>query len=415
VQSLPAIVLDRHVEEATFAREPVTVTRYADGRATRVLGGANVRGGITFVTTKPFWTTVTPQGTWPASALPVSLYVALPRSRDLGANEDAEIDVAARAWGDLPCCAFRAIVSGTTTTGPGDDGTSGVYFEDDVWPSELTPGAIATTVVHVDAQGNIYDADVYVNGADHVFSLDGHGATVDFRSIATHEIGHVLGLGESADPIATMYTSYPPGVSWRSLEADDRLGACTLYPGTGSVAGCVSDPCPTDFVCVARTCERDGDQRMTCSPCEPSQSNGCEGAGNSARCVALDEGYACARPCAPGDDCGPNFSCIATTEAGDYECVATNGCASAANPCVDASACADPGDAGFICAGGACLGPIADAGADADAQPDAMNADDEPIARGGCDCDAATRAPHAPPLLFSLLLLFALAVRKKRA
>lgn len=403
------------VERASFANEPVTVTRRADGIVTRVVGGPNLRGGFTFTTTKPFWTTVSPAGTWPAASLPVQLFIALPRSRDLGTDEDAEVDVATRAWGDLPCCAFRAAVAGTTTTGPGDDGVSGVYFEDDAWPSELTPDAIATTVVHVDGQGNIYDTDVYVNGAEHTFSLDGHGATIDFRSIATHEIGHVLGLGESSDPIATMYASYPPGVSWRSLEADDQLGACTLYPGTGEVAGCEATPCPTGFTCVARTCERSGDQRMTCSPCEPTQTNGCEGAGNSARCVALQDGYACARPCSPGDDCGENFACVATTEAGDYECVAQDDCASAANPCATVAQCNNPyGDgADWICAG-ACLGAIAvDAGApDADAS-EAADAGGAPSAASGCTCEASPRGRSPWSALAFGALLGALVARKR--
>ena len=382
------------------------------------LRGPNARGGRTyavavFAHATPYWTQVFPAGTWPASSLPVELYVGLPKSRDLGDDEDAEIDVAARAWNRVSCSAFRAEVAGVTTTGPGDDGVSGVYFEDDAWPSSFTPGAIATTVVHVDAQGHIYDADVYVNGAENTFSLDGHGSTIDFRSIATHEIGHVLGLGESNDPIATMYTSYPPGVSWRSLEEDDEVGACTLYPGTGDLLGCDATPCPGPFVCVARECERPGDQRMLCSPCLPSMTNGCEGAGAAARCVELESGYACGRPCGSNDDCGPGFSCLPTTQAGDYQCVAADDCAQAANPCDDVAQCNDPDDAGWICSAGACLGALAqDGGTDAsvDASADAGGSIEPP--RGGCSCDATgSRAPggHA----FALALA-ALAARRRR-
>ena len=401
-----------HVERAAFANEPMTVTTHRDGRVERTLGGPNARGGTTYAFGKPFWTTVSPQGTWAASSLPVPLYVALPKSRDLGDDEDAEIEVAARAWAGVTCSAFRAHVAGTTTIGPGDDGTSGVYFEDAAWPSEFTPGAIATTVVHVDAQGHIYDADVYVNGADHVFSLDARAATIDFRSIATHEIGHVLGLGESADPIATMYTSYPLGVSWRSLEQDDDDGACALYPGMGDLLGCEATPCPSDFVCVARACERLGDQRMTCSPCKPTSVTGCEGAGNAARCVELADGYACARPCKQGDDCGAHFSCMATTAAGDWACVANDGCTNAANPCTTSTACKDLDDAGWICGGGACLGAVADAGSDApiDATSDAGEII---TARGGCDCASVpTRNAPTRVTFLAYFALIALAIAR---
>ncbi len=395
---------------------PVTAAEVRDVREL----GPSARGGRTWAVSlashpSSAWNPVFPQGTWPASALPVTLAIGLPKSRDLGDEEDAEVEVAARAWNRLPCTAFRVHVSGTTAAPPADDGTSGVYFEDTAWPANLTPGAIATTIVRVDAQGHIYDADVFVNGAEHVFSLDGHGGTVDFRSIATHELGHVLGLGESNDPRATMYAAYPPGVAWRSLEQDDENGACTLYPGTGDLLGCDATPCPSPFLCVARECERPGDQRMLCAPCEPSAINGCEGAGDRARCVAYDAamstaGFACGRPCATADDCGPGYSCSATTQAGDFQCIADDACASAANACQTLAECNDPDDAGWICPSGACLGPPTDGGADASAGSDAGSEVDAP--RGGCSCDASPRSAAGVAWLFAAGL--ALATRQRR-
>ena len=358
----------------------------------REMPAPNARGGRTWAIAlggkraTPDWNPVFPQGTWPASSLPVPLYIAVPKSRDLGDDEDAEVEVAARAWNRVPCTAFRAQVAGVTQDPPADDTTSGVYFEDTTWPSDFTPGAIATTLVRVDGQGHIYDADIFVNGADHIFSTDGRAGTIDFRSIATHEIGHVLGLGESNDPIATMYAAYPPGVAWRSLEQDDENGACTLYPGTGDLAGCQDTPCPAPFLCVARECERPGDQRMLCSPCVPNTTTGCEGAGAKARCVALENGYACGRPCASKEDCGLGFSCVATTEAGDYQCVPHDDCASAANVCQTVAECNDPDDAGWACTGGACLGALPPTEPDA-GSPDAGGVIDMP--RGGCSCESA--------------------------
>jgi MYXO-CTERM domain-containing protein len=380
------------IERATFADEPVTVSRLSNGRVLRQLGGKNARGGQTYVN---HWTQVSPAGTWPPTALPVTLMIGLPRSRDLGMMEDALVDLGARTWGRVSCTSFRATVGGTTTSGPGDDGISGVYFEDTAWPTDLTPGAIATTVVHVNAQGQIYDTDIYVNGAENVFSLDGHGTTIDFRSTAVHEIGHVLGLGESNDPTATMYASYPPGVSWRAVETDDEDGVCTLYPGTGDSDGCVVTACPTGFDCVARDCVLPQDQRMTCSPCEPSLTNGCEGMGHSARCVGYAGGYACGRPCESDTDCGPGFTCNRTTGAGDFQCVSTSGCAASESACTAQSDCADPDSIGWICPAGACLGPLpVDAGTDASASPDAGSG---VTASGGCN---ASSRPSGDAWLF---------------
>src|SRR6185312_1577546 len=111
----------------------------------REMPAPNARGGRTWAVTlggkraTPDWNPVFPQGTWPASSLPVQLYIAAPKSRDLGDDEDAEVEVAARAWNRVPCTAFRAEVAGVTQDLPADDTTSGVYFEDTAWPSDFTP------------------------------------------------------------------------------------------------------------------------------------------------------------------------------------------------------------------------------------------------------------------------------------
>jgi hypothetical protein len=326
--------------------------------------------------------------------------IGLTRSRDLGMQEDGLVDVAARTWGRASCTAFRAQVAGTTTTGPGDDGISGVYFFDASWPTDLTAGALATTMVHVDAQGNIYDTDIYVNGAENVFSADDHAGTIDFRSVAVHEMGHVLGLGESADPTATMYAAYPPGVSWRAIEADDVTGVCSLYPGTGDALGCEATPCPTGFDCVARDCVLPGDQRMTCSPCLPSMPNGCEGMGDKARCVSYAGGFACGRPCTGDADCGQGFTCQPTTGAGDNQCIANDGCESAEDTCTTSADCSDPTDAGWVCPSGACLGPsVADAGTDA-----APGSDGGVVQTQGGGCNVGSDVPNG--WFLGLLFMF---------
>lgn len=341
-------------------------------------------------------------GTWAPASLPVQFHVALPRSRDVGADEDAELDVALRAWPGVSCTGWRAELGAPTSAPPGDDGVNAIYFDDDAWPSNLPAGVVATTVVHVDAQGHYHDADIHLNGAQTTFSLDGRAGTRDLRSILTHELGHALGLGHSADPRATMYASNAGGVAWRSLEKDDQDGVCALHPGAGLVGGCDALACPAGFSCVAKTCERKGEQSGVCSPCV-RVVGACDGAGDDARCIDLPGGRACGRACVGDGDCGNGFHCKPTTSAGDYQCVSDDACATAAN------ACQKDVDCTFgKCVNGACLGPSDPP----DAGPDGSSADAATAsatnAKGGC----STSGAHASG---AWLLLLAWIVRRVSA
>lgn len=54
-------------------------------------------------------------------------------------------------------------------------------------------------------------------------------AAIDLQSVVLHEIGHIIGLGHSADPDAIMYPSISPLESKVTLAPDDVAGAQVLY------------------------------------------------------------------------------------------------------------------------------------------------------------------------------------------
>lgn len=353
--------------------------------------GARVRFDLREEPRRPFpisgdrWAPNTPAGTWDASKLPVTFVLSQPPSRDLGDDAASELDVATRTWGRPACTAFRARFGGVGPALSGDDGENGVFFHDTSWPEALESGALAQTIVHVDAAGKLRDADIHVNGAEYRISRDGGPGTQDIRGVLVHEIGHALGLGHSSDARATMNVS-GSGLRWRSLEKDDIDGVCALYPGVGA-AGCDVDPCPSGFQCVAGACQRRGDRADVCAPCAP-ELGACEAAGDDARCVDVGSGdtagRVCGRACARDDDCGAGFVCKPTTEAGDLQCVSLESCRNGASPCTADTECTAPGS---TCRGGACVGPRADGPPDAGARDAAPSGDRALPSGGGSSCD----------------------------
>jgi hypothetical protein len=130
-------------------------------------------------------------------------------------------------------------------TGKGDRG-NGVYLVKE-W--ELQDNALAVTVATFETRtGKIVDADVLVN-ANHPLVLlpdgpDMRAEGFDLYGVMTHEMGHVLGLGESYDVrMATMFPSVAPGETHqRDIDQDDKDGVNDAYshaiPADAETAGC---------------------------------------------------------------------------------------------------------------------------------------------------------------------------------
>ena len=143
---------------------------------------------------------------------------------------------AAQAWTGLPGVPELLVSDGL----PGPKGfdqrngtDNGVYLVED-W--KLAESSLAVTVATFETKsGKIVDTDILVN-ASHPFALleqgpDGPSDDFDIRGVLTHEMGHVLGLGESYDVrAATMWPNVARGETHqRDLDADDEKGAETAY------------------------------------------------------------------------------------------------------------------------------------------------------------------------------------------
>lgn len=113
------------------------------------------------------------------------------------------------------------------------DGQNEVYFAD-----VQSSGAIAITVVWgifsgPPSQRELLEWDQVFDDVDYDWSLSGEADKMDFENIATHELGHSVGLADlytSSCNQETMYGYADYGeIIKRTLEAGDIAGANQLY------------------------------------------------------------------------------------------------------------------------------------------------------------------------------------------
>lgn len=129
--------------------------------------------------------------------------------------------------------------------GLADDGINRVYFAatDNKLSLPVLGNAIAVSFFYVGGSGQIVDCDIVLNERLYTFSTTtpanpnqslGSG-TYDLGEIATHEMGHCLGLDHS--PIAGRFSS-TTGLEVSGFSSGDFAGQATLYPyGTHTIQG----------------------------------------------------------------------------------------------------------------------------------------------------------------------------------
>jgi hypothetical protein len=161
------------------------------------------------------------------------------------AELQAAIGRAFAAWEAVPTAAVAFRSSGFTTALPSDeDGRTTLGFEDE---PDLERVLGATSFVIDTVTGELVEGDVFFNTRFAWSTAQGGDpAAFDLQSIATHEIGHLLGLGHSAlgetevipagrRVLATGAVMFPiafgrGNVSDRTLQPDDIAGVSDLYP-----------------------------------------------------------------------------------------------------------------------------------------------------------------------------------------
>ena len=207
---------------------------------------------------------------WSASSIDV--VISARGSDDISdATHFSALRNAIDAWAQIPDTAITLVEDDDPAEQAREDWESNgihllVFDEDN--ESGFFPngsGIVALTPIWFTSGGNITDADVLFNGRGFRFTTSGVSGRFDVADVATHELGHLLGLDHSGFAGSSMYPYVDPRVILhRSVSSDDILGLRNAYPaGTyGEFTGTVQDG--TDPVPGAHVVARDSAGRPAC-------------------------------------------------------------------------------------------------------------------------------------------------------
>jgi uncharacterized protein (TIGR03382 family) len=141
-----------------------------------------------------------------------------------------------QTWQSPPGTYLRFRDEGKKTDAPVGYNASGQNFNVIKWLEttwDYSAQAIAVTLTTFDCNtGQIYDADMVLNGKNFTFTTDPEtqARRIDIQNTVTHEAGHFIGFDHNPDPESTLYADAPAGeTKKRTLTDDDILGLRTVY------------------------------------------------------------------------------------------------------------------------------------------------------------------------------------------
>jgi Matrixin len=158
----------------------------------------------------------------------------------------ASAEAALASWNNaIARSQFRVVRDSTAPTGRGN-GYNNVLFSSSIYGQSFDSSTLAVTLTrYVPSTGQTTENDVLFNTAFSWNSYAGPlrraasgGTLVDFRRVALHEFGHVLGLDhpdQYGQAVAAIMNSRISDTD--RLQTDDVNGAAALYGGSGGGGG----------------------------------------------------------------------------------------------------------------------------------------------------------------------------------
>jgi hypothetical protein len=298
---------------------------------------------------------------WGSSLVPYHLNAA--GSDNIGNGSDIQaIESAFSDWEAVSCSDLTFEYQGGTDAnsvqslgGESNDQNDITFVENSTWT--LGKQVLGVTIPLGMGNGAFVEVDIAFNGYHHKWTTTGKKWRVDVKSVAIHEIGHFVGIqhvlgGYSQYNPPTMAPQNDPYGKMASLEADDMLAACYLYPDGGTFKCDNNEQCPyvvenepntgkefygSKLECTASICQPPSQPSMPVlkvlgDPC--TSGDECQ---DDLFCQPIGAAAFCAKDCKPSSpDCPISYICLPYPGGETGACVPNSAAGGASNgtPCI---------------------------------------------------------------------------------